>query len=302
MRLRNLNIKVNRKKFNMQIWIQILLKSIALFILALVLLRIMGKRNIARIPLYRYVSYQVISIIAALISVNIITNPVIGFIALGVWFLLPILMDYLSLKSKLLHDLINGKETVLIKHGKIMEENLLKTGYTGEELLRELRTKNIFSMANVEFAVMETTGEINVFPKSDKKPVTAHDLGIKTAPRAEPQTVILDGNILNEPLASLGLNKEWMGIQLETAGVSVDNVFVGQVDSSGDLYLDLFDDSVALPQPKVKELLYANLEKSQASLMTYALETQDENARGMYTKNAEKLKQLIKQLTPYLLR
>lgn len=286
----------------MQIWTQTLLRSIALFILVLVILRIMGKRNIARISLYRYVSYQVIGIISALISVNIITNPVIGFVALGVWFFLPLLLDYLSLKSKQFHDLINGKETVLIKHGKVMEENLLKSGFTGEELLRELRIRNIFNMADVEFAVMETTGEINVFPKSDKKPVTAHDLGIKTAPQAEPQTVILDGNILNESLASLGLNKEWMGIQLENAGVSVDNVFLGQVDSSGDLYLDLFDDAVTLPQPKVKELLYANLEKSQANLTTFALETQDEIAKAMYTKNAEKLKQLMKQLTPYLLR
>lgn len=286
----------------MQIWTQTLVRSIALFIVALVVLRLMGKRNIARIPLYRYISYQVISIIAALISVNIITNPVIGFIAMGVWFLLPMLMDYLSLQSKWLHDLINGKETVLIKHGKIMEANLIKTGFTGEKLLQELRSKNIFSMADVEFAVMETTGEINVLPKSDKKPVTAHDLGIKTAPQAEPQTVILDGNILYEPLVSLGLNKEWMGIQLENAGVSSDNVFVGQVDSSGDLYLDLFDDAVELPQPKVKELLYANLEKSQADLMIYALETKDEIAKAMYTKNAEKLKQLMKQLTPYLLR
>jgi len=167
----------------MQIWTQVLLKSIALFTLVLVLVRMMGKRNITHMPLYRYVSYQVMAIIAALISVNMITNPVIGFIALGAWFFLPILLDYLSLKSKRLHDLINGKETILIKHGKIMEENLLKTGYTGEELLRELRTKNIFSMADVEFAVMEATGEINVFPKSDKKPVTAHDLGIKTAPQ-----------------------------------------------------------------------------------------------------------------------
>ena len=286
----------------MQIWTQTLFRSIALFILVLVILRIMGKRNIVRIPLYRYISYQVIGIISALISVNIITNPVIGFIAIGMWFILPMLMDYLSLKSKWLHDLINGKETVLIKHGKIMEANLIKTGFTGEELLRELRTKNIFSMADVEFAVMETTGEINAFLKSDKKPVTAHDLGVKTAPQAEPQTVILDGNILNEPLASLGLNKEWMSIQLESAGVSIDNVFVGQVDSSGDLYLDLFDDAVELPQPKVKELLYANLEKSQADLLTYALESQDEIAKAMYTKNAEKLKQLMKQLTPYLSR
>ena len=286
----------------MQIWAMILLRSIALFILVLLLVRVMGKRNISHVPLYRYVSYQVLATIAALISVNIITNPVTGLLALGVWFFLPILVDYLSLKSKRIHDLIHGKETVLIKHGKIMEENLIKTRYTGEELLRELRNKNIFSMADVEFAVMEATGEINAFLKSDRKPVTAHDLGIKTAPQTEPQTVIMDGNILYEPLASLGLNREWIMIQVENAGVSLDNIFLGQVDSSGELYLDFFDDSVESPQPKTKELLYANLEKCQADFMRYALETEDEIAKAMYSKNAEKLGRLIKQLTPYLLR
>lgn len=286
----------------MLVWLQILYRSIALFILAVVAARILGKRNIARIPSYRLISYTAIAIIAVLISVNIIHEIALGLIALGVWVLFPIILDYLSLRSKVLHDLINGKETVLIKHGKIMEENLKQTRLTGEELLRELRSKNAFNLADVEFAVMETTGEINVFLKSDKKPVTAHDLGIKTAPQAEPQTIILDGNVLNESLASLGLNQEWLRIQLETQGVSLDNVFLGQVDSSGDLYLDLFDDAIELPEAKVKEMLYANMEKAQASLSTFALETQDDKAKAMYEKNAQKLKQLMAKLTPSLLR
>lgn len=284
----------------MQKWIQILLRSVSMFFLSLTLIRLMGKRNISRITPFRFVSYIVIAILAGLISANIITNLVYGFIALGVWALFPIALDYLSVKSKWIHDLINGKETVLIKHGKIMEESLLQARLTGEELLRELRTKNAFNLADVEFAVMEATGDINVFMKSDKKPVTAHDLGIKVAPQAEPQTIILDGNILNEPLSSLGLNREWLGIQLENMGVSLDNVFIGQVDSSGDLYLDLFDDSIELPQPKVKEMIYANLEKSQADLTSFSLETQDEDAKSMYSKNAEKLQQLMEKLKPYL--
>jgi len=262
----------------------------------------MGKRNITRMTPFRFVGYIVIAVLAALISVNIITNLAFGFIALGVWILFPIALDYLSMKSKWIHDLVNGKETVLIKHGKIMEESLLRVRLSGEELLRELRSKNAFNLADVEFAVMEATGDINVYMKSDKKPVTAHDLGMKTAPQAEPQTVILDGNILNEPLSSLGLNREWLGIQMENMGVSLDNVFLGQVDSSGDLYLDLFDDSIELPQPKVKEMLYANLEKVQADFTVFALETQDENAKAMYSKNSEKLKQLMEKLKPYLLR
>lgn len=286
----------------MQMWMQILIKSISLFFLTLVFVRFMGKRNMAQLTPFSFVSYIVIAVLVALTSANIITNLAFSFIAMGVWVLLSIAIDYLSIKSKAIHDFINGKETVLIKHGKIMEENLLQSRLTGEDLLRKLRYKNAFNLADVEFAVMEATGDVNVFLKSDKKPVTAHDLNQKTAPQAEPQTVILDGNMLNEPLSSLGLNKEWMRIQLENAGVSLDNVFIAQVDSSGDLYLDLFDDAVELPQPKVKELIYANLEKAQASLMNFALETKDENAKNMYLRDAEKLKRLMSKLEPYLLR
>jgi len=66
--------------------------------------------------------------------------------------------------------------------------------------------------------------------------------------------------------------------------------------------VDLYDDAIQIPQPKVKELLYANLEKCQADLTTYALETKNEEAKTMYGKNAENLKQIINKLEPYLLR
>lgn len=261
----------------------------------------MGKRSLSRITPFNFVTYLIIAVIVSLISVNIITNLAFGFIALGVWILFPIALDYLSLKSKWIHDWVNGKETILIKQGKIMEENLYQTRLTGEELLRNLRAKNIFNLADVEFAILEPTGDIDLLLKSDKKPITPHDIGRKVAPQSEPQTVILDGNVLYESLAALGLNQQWLKMQLETIGVSLDNVFIGQADSSGDLYLDLFDDSIQIPQPKVKEMLYANLEKSEADLMTYALETKDENAKNMYSKNADKLKQMMKKLEPYLL-
>lgn len=286
----------------MQEWIQILLRSASLFFLLLLATRLMGKRNIVRMMPFQLISYIVAAIIAALLSVNLITNLAFGLLSLGVWLLLPIALDYLSIKSKMAHDLINGKETVLIKHGKIMEESLMQTRLTGEELLRALRSKNAFNLADVEFAIMEDTGDINVLMKSDKQPVSSFNLGKKVAPQAEPQTIILDGAILNEPLFSLGMNQEWLGIQLESMGVSLDNVFIGQVDSSGDLYLDLFEDSVELPQPKVKEMLYANFEKIQADLMSFSLETQSETAKKMYAEHAQTLKQLMEKLKPYLLR
>ncbi|MCO5387383.1 MAG: DUF421 domain-containing protein [Desulfosporosinus sp.] len=260
----------------------------------------MGKRNMSQINPFSFISYIVIAIVATLMSINLI-NLATGFITLIVWAAFPIALDYLSIKSRLMHQLINGKEAVLIKHGKIMEENLMRVRMTGEDLLAQLRSKNAFNMADVEFAVMETNGTINPYFKSDKKPVTMHDLEKMSAPQAEPQTVVLDGNMLEEPLASLGLNPQWLSTELDKMGVSLENVFLGQVDSSGDLYVDLFDDAVELPQPKVKEMLYATFEKAQADLLTFNLQTEDKEAKEMYSKNYQVLEDLLNKLRPYLL-
>ncbi|MCT4618173.1 MAG: DUF421 domain-containing protein [Marinisporobacter sp.] len=285
----------------MKTWIVILIRSIGLFFITFIAVKSMGKKYLAKMTPFEFIYYGVISMLAALISVNIIKNLVFGLIALGVWIVLPITLEYLSLKSKYFHDLINGKETILIRNGKVMEENLSQARLTGEELLRELRSKNSFNLADVEFAVMESTGEMNILLKSDKKPVTAYDLEKNIANQKEPQTVILDGNILDESLRNRGLNRGWLKMQLASSGVSLDNVFIGQVDTSGDLYVDLFDDTVEITQPKIKELLYANLEKCQTDLLTFSLETENKEAKAMYKKNADQLEETIKKLKPYLL-
>lgn len=149
---------------------------------------------------------------------------------------------------------------------------------------------------------METNGDINVNLKADKKPVTSYDLGKKVAPKTEPQTVILDGNILNEGLTNAGLNHGWLTTQLEIKGVSLENVFLGQVDSSGDLYIDLFDDMIQVPKNEIKEMLYASLQKSQSDLMSFSLDTDNKDAKNTYLKNSKKLEQILAKLEPYLLR
>ena len=283
-------------------WLLILFNSMILFFLTLVITRFMKKRNLSRVTPFDFISYIVISIIVTLISLNIITNIYFGLTALAVWSLMPIVLDYASMKSKWIYNIVNGKERVLVKNGKVMEDNLAKEKMTGQEFLQELRSQKSFNLADVEFAVMETTGDINVSLKADKKPVTSYDLGIKVASKSEPQTVILDGNILDEGLASSGLNKRWLKTELENKGVDLENVFIGQVDSSGDLYVDLFDDLVQVPKTQVKEMLYASIQKSQADLMSFALETENDKAKSIYLKDADNLENVMKKLEPYLLR
>lgn len=280
----------------------VLLRAIGLYILVFAFIRIIGKKHPAKMTPFSFVNYTVIAVITALLILGSLPSPAFGFLTLAVWVALPILGDFLAIRSKMVHDVLHGRETVLIKQGKIMEENLQQVRLTGEELLADLRQKNVFNLADVEFAMLETTGELTVLLKSDKKPVTPHDLQWKVAPQTEPQTVVLDGNILHDPLTEMGLTHNWLNIQLETAGLSLDNIFIGQVDSNGELYVDLFDDSVQMPQTKVRELLYANLEKAQADFMKYSYETQDFEAKAMYSKNAQRLDSLLKKLQPYLLR
>jgi len=262
----------------------------------------MKKKSLSNATPFDFISYMIVAIIITLISLNVIPNIYFGLITLAVWAVTPIILDYAAMKSKWLYNIINGKERVLIKDGKVMEDNLSKERMTGQEFIQALRSKKAFNLADVEFAVMETTGDINVSLKADKKPITSYDLGQKVAPKTEPQTVILDGNMLNEGLTNIGLNQGWLRTQLENKGVDLENVFIGQVDSSGDLYLDLFDDMIQVPKTQIKEMLYASIQKSQADLMSFYLETENKAAKAMYLKNSEKLKKVMEKLEPYLLR
>ncbi|GAA0077455.1 DUF421 domain-containing protein [Clostridium sp. CTA-5] len=286
----------------MDSWLILLLNSIILFFLTFVITKYMKKKSLSRATPFDFISYAVIAIIITLVSLNIVDNIYFGLITLAVWALMPIILDYASMRSKLIYNLIHGKERVLVKNGKIMEDNLSKERITGQEFLETMRSKKAFNLADVEFAVMETTGDINVSLKADKKPVTPHDLGQKVASNTEPQTVILDGNILNEGLTNAGLNHGWLTTQLEIKGVTLENVFLGQVDSSGDLYVDLFDDMIQVPKTQIKEMLYASIQKSLADLMSFSLDCDNDDAKTMYSKNAENLEKVIKKLEPYLLR
>ena len=137
--------------------------------------------------------------------------------------------------------------------------------------------------------------------KRNLSKVTPFELGIKLSSNMEPQIVILDGNILNEGFTNSEFNKEWIKSELKNKGISLEDVFIGEVDSSGNLYLDLFDDTIQVPKVQIKEMLYASLQKSQADLMSFALETENEESKYMYIKNAKNLENVMKKLEPYLL-
>ncbi|MNN44491.1 hypothetical protein D3C81_1587840 [compost metagenome] len=206
----------------------------------------------------------------------------------------------MQIKSKKARDLIDGKGTILIKDGKILEDNLKKEKLTNEELLEQLRKKNIFQAAQVEFAIMEPSGEINALLKNEYTPITPSHLGIKVAPESEPQNVIMDGEIMDEGLAAAGLSRQWLNTELEKLGVSSDNVYVGQVDTYGQFNVDLYDDKLKVPQPQEKASLLAQLKKCEADLEMFALSSENKKVKDMYGDCSMQLQQVIDQVRPIL--
>jgi len=281
-------------------WLVSLLRAAGLVLLALFAARLAGKKQTARLNLFDLTTAIVFGVGLSLLSLNLVPNPGLGYLGLAVWVLLPVGFNLLSLKYKAVRDLVQGKETVLIKHGKVLEDSLMGARLTPEDLLSGLRKKNVFNFADVEFATLEADGELGVFLKKDRAPVTPKVMGLSCATESAPQTVVLDGEVLDESLAALGLNRQWLHTELEKAGVAPENVFIAQVDGAGQLYLDLFDDAVGVPQPKTRELVFLTLKKCQADLELYALETREPRARRMYADSSAVLAQSLRELEPLL--
>jgi len=281
-------------------WLDVALRSILMIVGIFLLVRLLGKKQLSEMSFFEYITGITIGSIAGVLSLDRSVPVLYGFISIAIWVLIPLIFNLLMQKSKKVRDVVEGKATVFIKDGKILEENLKKEHYTTENLLYQLRKKDIFNIADVEFAVLETDGSLSVLKKKEKQPVTLKDMNLPTNPEKEPQTVIMDGKIIDEALKNSGLNRAWLKTELEKLGVAVENVFLGQVDSMGQLTVDLYADKITVPEPVEKPLLLATMKKCQADLELFALATKDQKAKEMYAKHAEKIEQLIQQVEPVL--
>lgn len=281
-------------------WIQIALRSLLTLSVLFVVVRILGKRQLSNLSYFDYISGIAIGTMAGFISFNTSVNWIYAFVAMMVWAGVVLGLSLLELKSKKLRGWLSGKGTVLIKDGKVMEDNLKKVRYSSDELLAQLRMRNAFSVADVEFAVLESSGEVSVLLKKEQQPITAKLLGMKIPTEHEPQTVIMDGKIMDEPLATAGRNRQWLHTELEQIGVSLHNVYLAQVNTYGELYVDLYDDKIQVQPPQPRPMLLATLKKCAADIELFHLSTDNPEAKALYKECMDKLNTMISDLKPYL--
>jgi uncharacterized membrane protein YcaP (DUF421 family) len=284
----------------MQDWSHIVLRSIGAIVMLFLIVRILGKKQISQLTFFEFILGITLGELAGFLSTDIQANYWHGILALLTWFIFAFLLELITLKSMTLRHWFEGRGTVMIKDGKVMEDNLKKERYTGDELMQSLRKKNVFKLQDVEFAFLESSGDLSVLVKKENQPLTPKHLGIKVSPAQEPQMVINDGKIMDEPLATIGLSREWLNTELEKLGIPVENVFLGQVDAFGELFVDLYDDQLKLPEPQNKLILWATLRKCEADLELFSLATKNESARKMYIQQVEAMKQMVTSLAPLL--
>ncbi|MFD2444404.1 DUF421 domain-containing protein [Bacillus sp. CGMCC 1.16607] len=278
----------------------IIIRALVFIFVLFLFTKILGKKQISQISFFEYVSGITIGSIAGEVIMGLDGRLYHGLIAIFIFGIITLLVDIASLKSKKFRDIVEGRGAVFIKDGKIQEEILKKEKYSTDELVSLLRKKDVFSVADVEFAVLEPTGDLSVLLKKENQPITPKDLQLKVANEKETHTVIMDGQVLNDPMSDAGKTRAWLHLELEKLGVTIENVFLGQINSYGELTVDLYDDLVKVPSPQERPLLMAMLKKCQADLELFALETNSQEAKKMYNKNAKRITEAIHKLSPYL--
>lgn len=220
----------------------ILIRSIVSFLLLMLMARLMGKKQISQLTFFDYCVGITIGSIAASMSVDQNVKIVNGLMALLIWGLFPSILAFVSLKSRWFTKIIDGSPTILIQRGKILEHNMKKNLLSADELMLLLREKGTFNVSDVEMAVLETNGQLSILLKSDQQPITPHTSGVPVQMEHGPKILIMDGKLLRKSLGEQGYTEEWLLGEIKKQGASdVKDVFLAQVDSYGNVYVDLYE-------------------------------------------------------------
>lgn len=229
----------------------LVIRTIILYFITMLSMRAMGKRQIGQLQPFELV---VILIISEMATIGVesngtsIFNSILPIVTITV---LQMTIALLNLKSQTLRTIICGKPIIIISNGEIMEEKMRELRLNTNDLLEQLRAQGYFNVAEVEFAIMETNGQVSIMPRADKRPVQPSDIDLEV-PNDEPAlTLILDGVIHNEHLAEKGHDEVWLSEKLKSYNIfSHKDVFFLSVDGEGNIFCQLkAKDETGSPKP-----------------------------------------------------
>ena len=214
----------------------IFIKTIIISLFVLLAVRLMGKREIGQLQPVELVVIIIIADVASTPMEEVGTPILQGIIPIFALVVGQLILSYLNIKSVFFHKLISGKASVLISKGKINEENLKKQRYTIDGLIEQMRVTGYADIKDVEYAILETSGQISVIPKQYKNNVTVGDMNIKTEYVGYPRIIIMDGVLYKNNWKSLGYDDVWLKKKLEANNSNVEDTFLLTSDESGKTY------------------------------------------------------------------
>ena len=184
--------------------LELVIRTIIIYFLLIIFMRIMGKREMGQLSAIDFVVAIVIAELAA-IPLSDLRIPLIrGILPIAILTLAQISLSLLCLKSNAFRRIIYGIPNILIANGKIQQNEMRKARYNIDDLLTQLRERDVFNIADVEFAVLETSGQLTVSLKPQKKPLCADALQIRTDYDGLPLTLIDDEEINVKGLEEIG--------------------------------------------------------------------------------------------------
>ena len=214
----------------------VMISSIVAVSALFILTRIMGRKQMSQLTLFDYVISISIGSIASDYAIHGSVHIVEGLTALAIFTLFSIAVSYISVKSYRGRKWLDGVPIILIENGRIIEGNLTKTKLSINDLMEECRQKNVFDIADIEFAILETSGKLSVLLKSQSQPLTPRDMHIETAYRGLCAPVVIDGNILVNHLHTLHLDESWLHAALAKQNIKdCANVLFAYVNTGGTL-------------------------------------------------------------------
>ncbi|NLP26418.1 MAG: DUF421 domain-containing protein [Clostridiales bacterium] len=213
------------------------IRSLILYILVIFSVRLMGKRQIGELQPTELVITILISNIATLPMEDLDTPLVIGAVPILSLVCFDVLFSWATLKSKRLRKAMSGSPKIIIKDGKIDQQVMKDLRFSIDDLMTALRINDIFDASEVQFAIVETTGDISIYERFESQNVTNGDMGIKGESKNPPDIIISDGVLIQSGLDSSGMNRKWLDKILSKKKIEIGDVFLLTSDDKGNYNL-----------------------------------------------------------------
>lgn len=215
------------------------LRTLTGFTVLLILTRLLGKKQLGQLTIFTYITGIAMGNIAGDMVVHRDIKLVDGVTGLIIWAFSSFIVEFISLKSSKARVFLDGEPTIVIKKGVIMQKELASQRLNMDDLTMLLRINNIFSIQDVDYAVLEPNGQLSVLKKPVLEAVTKKDLQLQPENRIYlPTEIIVDGRVVKRNLRELNLDNEWVTQQITQAGInSVEEVFFAELQSDGSLHI-----------------------------------------------------------------